>query len=856
MAFTQEQKNNLTLLEEAPEKFLEKIKNGSVILSEYKNEYSRGGIGLSHYLINFLSKDSQKYKDVATEIWNNSSISIGDLYKEDITPINHAFSLLKSVSHFYSDNKESLNTLFDIVKIAPLQINDEDFSRVLHTFFMNEEFEKFNYLLDKNKKVIPNIYWQRIFEKIITENDILQLKNITERLDDKNDITRIEWALSGRVKNMNHEKSSLLICAIRYSDEIAHYFLDEFKFPLNGRVKFDMPNTNHYTDRLSEANLYRTDFPSHTRHEKKIIYSATHPLNEAREMEKLEIFNKIIHNLGNNSIPHLMYEEKITKKIKKEKNSYSYSSRPDEYEPSKSIIKHILSTPHNDFYNSIKTNISTIIKDNRNNNKMDFISQILGNKELEYKEKYFFAQAIIPNIGEFEKYKDDYSFNRAAINNHLYILDTFLTDLYSKELSFKDINFASEILDLALKNPNPAFSNNVMYSSQLYKNNDLLNGFIAGGLDLTKDYNNNKTVNPFYFYYQLKNRSYGYDHDITLSQDDINKINKNFNTLKLLGGDNLYLPIPSQDYGHNVPNRNLLNYALSKLSSLLINNFSDDEIIKFSNFHSEIYPISAIATPTLNKENIPNEKDLNIYRNITKRMFNLGFKFFNEDKPDDFYKLLSFHNDMNFISNVLAKENKNIAELSKDLNFWKHINNEQISQYVHDHGAIFNSLDMTLDIAHLDDFDNQVFNLYIKKGGNISYSEEKDNILHYLVKKDLYKQASHVINLYPELSEEVNKQNKIPLQYMMVSLNREAGQHQHSRSSFFPAQKEFFENYLDVGKFSDNKKSLKFLNEQISKYSSIEKLVPHLKEIMNYKMIDAVTKPDPEDKKIKIRNKI
>jgi hypothetical protein len=857
MAFTQEQKNNLEVLEKTPEIFLEKIKDGRINLSEYKDEYARGGIGLSHYLIDFLIKDVQKYKAVADEIWNNSPVSIADFYKENQTPIDYAFSIMRNLSHFYGDNKESLNTLFDIVQIAPSKINDEDFSHALYTFFMNEEFDKFNLLLDKRKKVVSNIYWEKIFEKIITENDLPQLKNIASRIEDKDDLTRVQWALPMRNKGMNHEKSSLLVCAIRYSDDIANYFLDEFKFPLNGRVKFDMPSKNNYTDLTSEANLYRDNFPSGMRHEKRFIYSATHPLNESREMEKLDIFNKIIDKLGKFSIPNLMYEEKITKKIIKQKSIYSYSSRTDEYEPSKSILNHILANPGSEFYQTIKTNINSIVKDNTNINKGNFISQILENKNLELKEKNYFAKAILPIIGKFEKIKDDYSSRRTGRTAVSYILDTFLKDLYNKKtISFKDINYASEILGLALKNPNPAFSNAVFYSNELYSNNALMNGFIAAGLDVTKDYYSNKKVNPFSFYYQLKSRGYGYSAET--AQEDIEKIHKNFNTLKLIAGDNLYLPIPAQDYGHNVPNKNLLNYALSKLAPILIDNFTDEEIIKFAHTQPEIYPVSSIATPYVNeKNNQIDEKQLETYRQVTKRMFNLGFNFFNEDKPDDFYKLLSFQNDMDFISDVLNKENKNIPELSKDINFWKHVNNEEISQYVTDKGADLSSLEMTLNIADLEDFDRKVFELYINRGGNIKCNnEDKDNILHYLVKNELYKQASHVINLYPELSEEVNKQNKIPLQYMMVSLNKEANPKNYSKSAFFPAQKEFFENYLDVGKFSDNKKSLKFLNEQISKYGNIENLVPNLKEIMSYKIIDAITKPDPNEKKTTVRNKI
>lgn len=857
MAFTQEQKNNLELLEKTPDVFLEKVRNGSINLSEYKDEYARGGIGLSHYLIEFLSKDSEKYNEVANEIWNNSSVSIGDFYKENMTPIGYAFSLNRNLSHFYADNKEALNTLFNIVKISSLNINDEDFSQVLYTFFMNEDFDKFNLLLDQRKKITSNVYSEKIFEKIITENDIDQLKNIAEKLEDKNDLTRVEWALQGRNYGKKEEKSNLLICAIRYSEEIANYFLDEFKFPLSGKVKFDIPDAkNNYQDLTAKANLYRTDFPSHTREDKKIIYSSTNPLNEARETNKVTLFNKILNKLGENSISHLMYKEQITKKMVKEKKQYSYMSNNDMYEPSNSIINHILSDTQSEFYNSVKTNINSVIKNTTNIDKINFISHILENKDLDYKEKLFFAKSIIPNMGKVEKIKEDYSYRRKSQHVVSYILDTFLNDLYiKKELSFKDINFSSEILGLSIRNPNLAFSNKAMYSPKLYTNNDLLNGFIAAGLDISKDYSSEKTVNPFYFYYQLTNNEYGYHSDFT--KENVDKINKNFNTLKLIGGDNLYLPFPAQEYGNSIPNKNLLNYALSKLAPLLINNFTDEEIIKLSTNQPEIYPVSSIASPFLDRDNKANEEHSKTYRDITKRMFNLGFKFFNEDKPDDFYKLLAFHNDTEFLSDVLQKENKNIHELSKDINFWKYVNNEEISQYVSDKGADFSSLEMTLNIADISDFERKSFELYINQGGNINYkNEDKDNILHYLVKNNLYKQASHVIKAYPELSEQINKQNKIPLQYMMVSLNREAALNQYARSDFFPAQKEFFENYLDVGNFSDNKKSLKFLNEQVSKYYNIEKLVPHLKEIMSYKIIDAVTKPDPDEKKTKTRNKI
>ena len=504
-----------------------------------------------------------------------------------------------------------------------------------------------------------------------------------------------------------------------------------------------------------------------------------------------------------------------------------------------------------------------------NSDKLYLIDNILSHKTLPLSEKLFFAECIIPVLEKIKdkenNYNSSYNRNYISYNNDLpqkphTILTNFFKDLYSKEkITGEEINLSSKILNLALNNPNSPFNDEDIYTKKLFLDNTLLNGFIAEGLDIKKGYSgylNNKSINPFFHYCELaKKGTFSAKQELdletkTYTEVKINteKLYKNFNTLKALIGDNIYLPVYSGSYSY--PQKKLLNYALSNLDYLLLNNLTDKEIINLAENDNSLYCISAIKTPSTKNE-------LETYREITKRMFDLGFSYFHENNPNDFFKLLEFHNDTDFLFKVLEKEKNNIEKLSHNVDFWKHITSEHVSNFVFNNGANYQSLDMTLNIIDFDDKGSNVFNLYLKNGGNVEMTNENnDNMLHFLIKNNLFKQASHLIVNHPEQTQHVNKQNKIPLSYMIVGFDRECKKSSAKNpSEEFLQQKELFEKYLEHGNFGENSKSKKFLFEQLSKYSDIQTVIPNFKEIISYKIMEAATPVIQENKK-EVRNKI
>lgn len=838
MALSQQQKNTLELMDKNPDKFIEDIDNLKINLDDYKNEFFQDGKNISHLAVELYSKDKEKYLSVLKRVLE-STVSLYDSAK-DYTAIDHFFRLNSNITYKYSDNEEQLKNLFELATINPSKINENDYSRIMHTFMQNEDKDKFEKLFSINKKIYPNEYWENIFNKFIVENDLNSIKNIIENGDNsKEEIVKIKWELNLREKNKNLERSNLLVAAVRYSDDIANYFLDNLK-----SIPFDLDGKTASNDKL-EIDPYRTQFPKFTREDKKIIYSSIHPLNEAFELDKEDLFLKILNKLKTKQIPHLIYKEKITKKKLKE-NNYSYSSYGDKYEAETFLIDNILKDKQSKYYQLIKHNIDDIVSNGSNANKLILLNQILEKKDIDYDEKLYFSQKIIPFLGKiieekntssYSRYGSDYSYKKATT-----LLDYFLKDLYSKEkATFEELGVASKILELSINNTNTIFTNSEIYNNKFFNNPEFLNHFVASGLDINKDYSTGKKTNPFSFYYELKERTSG-------QILDPKKINKIFNVFKSLAGENLFLPLIKPSYlSHN--NTYLLNYSLKKLDNLIFSNLTDKEILKLSKLE-ENYSISDIGEPV-------SENALDTYRDITKRMFNLGFSFFNKDKPDDFYKLLKFHNDPVFLKEVLIRDNKNIFELSKDVNFWNNINTEIISQFIAIEKADFSSLDMTKAISNFQDKERVVFNLYLKHGGNINYSDDSnDNFLHYLIKNDKFKEATHLLTYHSELSQQINKQEKIPLSYMIVGFDRECrNSNKNSKSDLFIEQTELFKKYLEVGDFGNNKKSKKFLMEQLDKYYHIREAIPDFKEIISYKILDASTQEKDETVPVK-RNKI
>lgn len=852
MAFNNKQKTEIELLKQSPNIFLQKILNKEINFDSFKDESFQDGKGFSHILIDSYSSNPSEYLPIIKEMLK-SSLTLKDSFK-DFTPIESFFNTNSQLSHFYSDKGLQIDSLYNLMKEGISSITTEDYSRAMYTFVVNEQWEKFDDLFLLKKQIGINDYWQRIFEKLITENNLDKIKFIVEHGENtKEEITKIPWNLSSRQRQKVEERSSLLLAAIRYSDDISNYFLDNINFSLDGKTS---------ENKLLEFDPYRTSFPANTREKKKIIFKSIHPLFEAFTLDKKELFKSIFNKLDSKLAIELIYCEYLVKKLSKP-DYRSYSSV--DYEKSEILLTDILNNTDSPYYIFFKDNIKNAVSKINNTDKLYLIDNVLSHKTLSLSEKLFFAENIIPELGIEEKKDYSYSYNRGYVpySNDLpkrphTILTNFFKDLYSKEkLSTEEINLSSKILNLALNNPNSPFNDEDLYTKKLFLNNILLNGFIAQGLDIKKGYSGhqeNKIMNPFFYYCEMASKgtfsSTQQLDPVTPHIEIINKerLYKNFNTLKALSGDNINLKVYNGSWKD--PEKKLLNYALSHLDYLLLDNLTDKEILNLAQNDNSLYCISAIESPSTKNE-------LEIYRKITKRMFGLGFSYFNENNSKDFFKLLEFHDDTDFLFKVLEKEKHNIEKLSYQVDFWKHINSENVSNFVFDNGANYQSLDMTLNIINFDDTNCNIFDLYLKNGGNTNFTNENDDsMLHFLIKNNLFKQATHLLVNHPEQTQHVNKQNKIPLSYMIVGFDRECKKvNKNNPSAEFLLQKQLFEKYLEYGDFGENTKSKKFLFDQLSKYQDIQTIIPNFKEIISYKIMEAATL-STEDPKKEIRHKL
>lgn len=774
--------------------------------------------------------------DIVLEQIQNGKVNV-DSFKNEF--YQNGRGLIHIVLDFYSKDKNTYEKLFKyILNNSNLSIDDctgrkpsaaqelfqNNFSTKNHKpdkenlkslYFLVKENgvrasdQTFNRALkylsqDNELQLFDNLLYSR--KKIVNDYN---WKDIVENLINQDDVKRFKNVLT-LIPSLHEELKSFKAASLQRESHslkeasnlltLAVINSDDISLFLLQESDIDL------TGKIKEAKYSSINYENYSNYN-KIKYEAVQPLTQAYLNNKFFIFKKIFSKLDKQQISQLVLRTSVVDKAE-------------------NLTKLILNDISSDFYNFLKNSIEDIVlREKSSLNKKSLLLNVLG-CNIPMKDKLHFALHIIPHI---EEQKEEYGNN---------LLDSFFPSLYSQKLNSEDIDIAGKILNLTLKNNHKTAYNQSIYTLSLFNNPELFQTLIANGLDITlsddNDEHHKERKNPFYFYYNLTENINHYDLKKFREKIDIPQLNKTFNLLKIINPDGIY---------ETISNYNLLDYSLHKKDIILFNNLTDKEIITF------------VKRNPLKNLHKPSEEDQPIYETMCKRLFKLNVSFFSDN--EHFFMLLNNCKDFNFIDKVLEKEQKSIAELSEDKKFWNYIDTQKITDYVISKGANYSSRENLYYIAQcMSDID---FDLYITNGGKIKFQEDSDNLLHYLIKNNLCVKATTLIENYPNLTHEINLQNKIPLSYFIVDFNRQCAKNKDESPSrydlSFRKQINLFKTYLNLGQLSNDSKAKKLFEEQINKYNDIEKIIPDLKELLLFKKIESsleTTEIEKKEKRVKI----
>ena len=796
MALSQLQKKILDKISLQPEETLTELQSGKIKINSFKNEFYQDGKSFLHILMESYVADKERFKPLLKFVLNHSNLSIEDYKGRQKSVLDDIFI------HFHKEkllvSQDTLDALYFLIKESKTKISDSSINKALKCFSDYKNDSYFDDIVNTRGELVDDYNWNNIIDNTIIQDNLPKLKFIFEKLPQlKEKIESIKSTSLNRKTYNVQEASNFLTLAIANSDSITGYFLDNFNFDLSGKIK------------KRESYLY----PNYDGMISSPKYEAVPALMEALNSNNLNLFREIFNRLKDKQLDNLLLKVGIDI-------------------ASKHLLTSICNHEDKSYYKFIKANITNIIEVNPDNfNRKIFLKNIVSHSNISIEDKLLFTSHISHKIVEVDKLRS---------NN---LLDGFFHDIYNKNLNPKEMHLVGDIYNIVNKSKNTIASGANIYTLPLFNNSQLLNILMANGLDITHNPNSNyngntnEKINPFHWYLKLSEKLNGDELKRFYNTIDKTEINKVFNTFKLIAPKEI-----SKKYN----NFNVLEYALYKLDLILLNNLSADEIKEFS---KDSTFLKSLSNPTeLFKDN---------YNKICNLLYENNINFFPENKNDYFYKILCFCDDYSLIDKILEKENKTIYELSQDPNFWNYVTNPKLSFYVKTQGADYSCAKMTGKIAFAD---SNVFGLYIQHGGFVDYKDDnQDNILHILIKNNMWSKAKVVVEAHPSLTQEINNQNKLPLSYMIVDFNKECERNKNKKSgsvdSSFIKSMDLFKTYLTLGKLNTNPKSKKILEEQMKKYTHIKEVIPEVESLILYKNIESLI-PDGKihikEKKIKI----
>ena len=226
-----------------------------------------------------------------------------------------------------------------------------------------------------------------------------------------------------------------------------------------------------------------------------------------------------------------------------------------------------------------------------------------------------------------------------------------------------------------------------------------------------------------------------------------------------------------------------------------------------------------------------------------------------------YYTFFDRVNDFSLLDKLMNKIGANIDSDIQSNDFWSNFKTNHAAQYVKDRITIGvedrNAKKIMLGICS-SNYNEDRFQTITDIFPDIYKTKflANENILHTAIKEQIYGLAQLIVKKYPNLAIEANKQNKMPVSYMMVNFSKTIEKASGYNTAYYEMQKhrELFQNLMEVGLNSINKKANDFLESQLEKYKSIEKAFPEIiKEYYFHKMNKSLNKNEiVKEKKMKI----
>lgn len=589
-----------------------------------------------------------------------------------------------------------------------------------------------------------------------------------------------------------------------------HSFLSSYKNLLISVVKNDdiVFFKNLLINPLPKKNFNNINFHKEFKNDspyKNILYFA------------LENKSKEIASLLLNDFPELSSNEKSSGNYSANKKipllltieNYSLLLEPTINSMSNEVI-------HSNF-NHITNNSERVLTYILNNNYSNFIekrlNKLLQSDLLSYQKSNFLKAIFESKIS----YENKFSFLETLLNHtnpttdYLVVFNSFI---YSIQ---KNPNIKQDLFDKFIEE---------FKKANLILEDSVFNTIYFHNVDYFKIINNNNIlskINPLGFFTPNTSANSNYtltdDHDYIwykisqLNFKNLSANGKHENALHLMLAYNL-------DRYVNFFNEENLNLLLSK-------NFQISSYRKF--------------------------KDSKDFYEVVLKLVQGNFKF-NEDS-NRFLKLLSFNAPENLLDTIIKNNNISISHLSNEKTFWNYINNQNTFDYCISHNATLYNAEHLLSLV----YNNELLplELYLKNNGNINYTNEYGNILHSLCKDSIITKTEEIILLldyFPELAVETNKQNKFPVSYLMNDFNKLCKRKKFNGSSYsFQLLEKYYKvikSMFQCGLHSKNKKAFNILESQLLKYTDINTLFPDLIPILRAEKLSKKL----EIKGIKVKN--
>ncbi len=802
MAFTLDQKKQLTLLVDAPQEFLQKCKDEKIYLKGFGNEFFKDGAGIFHVLSECIVK-STNYDYVELMNYLLKEKNELDLFQKTGRK-NSAFTIL-------TDGAK----------------NDSSLCQNITDFLMG--FKKIN-----NK----DSYHIRSFIEILAKHGLVQqieqLVNKFEELNSNSEV--VFFLLKSSIENDDTNIFKLLISNEK-TFEILQSKITNYKF--NYEKKYNSPqyiNPYGYAVNYGSKNvltLLVNHFGNKFNFNGQLIdnnYKSVltpHPLSIALNNKNLDLFNQYYGLIDLNA-----KGEWLSKKDDLSILSDSFLG--------KIIFK--------DFYEIFKSG------DVQKQHKFNLFNHILRTTlNEESSKKYQKMEELLAPIWDLLPPIDGaYVFMGSKF---------FFNNFHSKgDMSEKEIDAFVNIFK-KLKRIGHFEIVDGLFSNSFFNEPNLVKKLIENGLDLhvlpttrfigegVKDTEYN--IYEFYLnnFKRFKNESQ-YNKSAFPLNVDIAK-----ETLKIIYDQDKSLVFNLTSKNQSILQLAIDYHAKEIFELLTVEDFKKFKITNEKELLIQIpktYGISDSAKEAFNvclKKMMDADFNLKELYQTTYSNDPIYYSFF--DKVSDFSLMEEFINKYKIDLNVDAQNE----------NFWGNIKTENSLDFLK--GKISCVLpqktakQIMRRFSFSDGSNNFLENItFVLPDIYLTKLEGNENILHNAIKNGAFKLTKIIVDKYPILASQENKQNKLPISYMIPGFAKllEKSSMSYSDKGKLEQTAELLNFLLIASVDATNKKAIQFLDDQLNKYKIIEKFFPDIFAQYRYeKMERALPKHNaPKEKKLKI----